>query len=448
MLKGAFVKHLRNKNAWLLSLVLLLVVAVACGPAVPPEEVEGEIEVPEAETAETAVDEPAEESSADASPFIDAEVTEPEILPMEVDAADLTTTESGLQYYDIEVGTGDMPEDGDIVSVEYQMWLQEGNTFIDSTMGQPSEFILGSEQVFPGWNEGMLSMKEGGLRQLVIPPELALGEEGFGDFIPPNSTIILEVGLVSFRKSPQPTEVDAADFETTETGLQYYDIVVGDGVTPETGDSVEMEYAIWLQEGNTYVASSEDRGGVSFSFPVGGGQVFPGWEEGVLTMAEGGTRQLIIPPDLGLGEQGVSGLVPPNATLIMEMTLVSVTKAPEQTEVDPADYETTESGLQYYDIVVGDGATPEIGQTVRVHYSGWLEDGTLFDSSVQRGEPFTFPLGMGAVIPGWDEGVATMQVGGKRQLRIPSELGYGDAGGGPIPPGATLIFDVELLGVE
>jgi peptidylprolyl isomerase len=165
-------------------------------------------------------------------------------------------------------------------------------------------------------------------------------------------------------------------------------------------------------------------------------------------MAEGGTRQLIIPPELGLGEQGVSGLVPPNATLIMEMTLVSVVPAPKQTEVDPADYETTESGLQYYDIVVGDGATPEVGQTVVVHYSGWLEDGTLFDSSVQRGEPFTFPLGQGAVIAGWDEALATMQVGGKRQLRIPPELGYGEAGGGPIPPGATLIFDVELLEVQ
>lgn len=165
-------------------------------------------------------------------------------------------------------------------------------------------------------------------------------------------------------------------------------------------------------------------------------------------MAEGGTRQLIIPPDLGLGEQGVSGLVPANATLIMEMTLVSVTAAPRQAEVDPADYETTESGLQYYDIEVGDGASPELGQTVVVHYSGWLEDGTLFDSSVQRGQPFEFPLGAGAVVSGWDEGVASMQVGGIRQLRIPAELAYGESGAGSIPPGATLIFDVELLEVK
>jgi peptidylprolyl isomerase len=353
-----------------------------------------------------------------------------------------------LKFYDIEEGNGDSPEEGDIVSVDYTMWLQEGNTYLDSTMGQPIEFILGSEQVFQGWNEGVLSMKEGGQRQLVIPPELALGEEGYGDFIPPDSTIVLEVNLVSFRQTPQPTETDAEDFETTDSGLQYYDLVVGEGESPESGDSVEVEFAIWLQDGNSYVASSEDQSGGSFTFLVDSGQVFPGWEEGVQSMAVGGTRQLIIPPELGLGEQGVSGLVPANSTLVMEMTLLSVTKAPKQTEVDPEDYTTTESGLQYYDIVVGDGATPEAGQTVTVHYSGWLEDGTLFDSSVQRGEPFPFPLGQGAVIAGWDEGVATMKVGGIRQLRIPPELAYGEAGGGPIPPGATLIFDVELLGVE
>ncbi len=441
-----------NKNAWLLATLLLLVLVVACGPAVPPEDADSEATATETGTAveETAVDETnnlSEDASLDSSPFIDAAPVEPDILPMEVAAADYVTTDSGLQYYDIVEGTGAAPESGDIVSVDYSMWLQDGPTFIDSTMGQPTEFILGSEQVFAGWNEGLLTMQEGGQRQLVIPPDLALGEEGFGDFIPPNSTIILEINLMSFRKSPQPTETDAADFETTDTGLQYFDIVKGDGATPEAGDSVEVEFAIWLQDGNSYVASSEDQGG-SFSFPVGAGQVFPGWEEGVLTMAEGGTRQLIIPSELGLGEQGVSGLVPPNATLIMEMTLVSVVPAPKQTEVDPADYETTESGLQYYDIVVGDGATPEAGQTVVVHYSGWLEDGTLFDSSVQRGDPFPFPLGQGAVIAGWDEGVATMKVGGVRQLRIPAELAYGDTGGGPIPPGATLIFDVELLEVQ
>ncbi len=110
---------------------------------------------------------------------------------------------------------------------------------------------------------------------------------------------------------------------------------------------------------------------------------------------------------------------------------------------------TTASGLQYEDLVAGEGPAAQAGNTVSVHYTGWLEDGTKFDSSVDRGTPFEFPLGGGRVIPGWDEGVAGMQVGGKRRLTIPSELGYGATGaGGVIPPNATLIFEVELLEIK
>lgn len=109
----------------------------------------------------------------------------------------------------------------------------------------------------------------------------------------------------------------------------------------------------------------------------------------------------------------------------------------------------TASGLEYIDTVIGDGQTPQRGQTVVVHYTGRLEDGTKFDSSVDRGSPLRFTLGIGQVIKGWDEGLSTMQVGGQRQLIIPSDLGYGARGAGHvIPPHATLVFDVELLGVE
>src|SRR5207302_8209169 len=112
------------------------------------------------------------------------------------------------------------------------------------------------------------------------------------------------------------------------------------------------------------------------------------------------------------------------------------------------DIQTTGSGLRYIDERVGDGPTPQNGQTVNVHYTGWLTNGQKFDSSVDRGQPFSFPLGQGRVIRGWDEGLKGMKVGGKRKLTIPSKLGYGAQGaGGLIPPHATLIFDVELLGL-
>jgi peptidylprolyl isomerase len=109
---------------------------------------------------------------------------------------------------------------------------------------------------------------------------------------------------------------------------------------------------------------------------------------------------------------------------------------------------TTASGLKYIDVVVGKGASPAAGKQVKVHYTGTLDNSTKFDSSVDRREPFTFVIGVGQVIPGWDEGVMTMKVGGKRKLIIPAKLGYGARGAGSvIPPNATLHFDVELLEV-
>ena len=181
------------------------------------------------------------------------------------------------------------------------------------------------------------------------------------------------------------------------------------------------------------------------------GQVIPGWDEGIALMSKGSKAVLVIPPKLAYGGRGAGDVIPPDATLIFDVELVDVRpgapKAP--TAVDKTDYVETDSGLKYYDFVVGDGPKPLPGQTVSVDDPGWLLDGEKFDSSLDRGEPFSFDIGMGQVIGGWDQGVADMQVGGKRQLVIPAELGYGDRGAGNvIPPGATLVFEVELLDVD
>ena len=120
----------------------------------------------------------------------------------------------------------------------------------------------------------------------------------------------------------------------------------------------------------------------------------------------------------------------------------------ERTHVAEDGMTTTPSGLQYRDEAVGDGPEAKAGQNVSVHYTGTLQDGSKFDSSRDRGQPLNFTLGVGQVIKGWDEGVQGMRVGGRRQLVIPPELGYGARGIGPIPPNSTLHFDVELMGVR
>jgi peptidylprolyl isomerase len=145
---------------------------------------------------------------------------------------------------------------------------------------------------------------------------------------------------------------------------------------------------------------------------------------------------------------------PARDVLLMSQSTLTLTQNPtsEAAPVNPAQDEnlvTTASGLKYVDLIEGTGAQPQRGQTVSVHYTGTLENGTQFDSSHDRGRPFQFRLGVGQVIQGWDEGISSMKVGGRRKLIIPANLAYGERGaGGVIPPNATLIFDVELLRIS
>lgn len=231
---------------------------------------------------------------------------------------------------------------------------------------------------------------------------------------------------------------------TTASGLIIEDLVIGSGEAAQAGRGVRVHYTGWLTTGEKF-DSSKDRN-EPFGFPLGESHVIPGWDEGVAGMQPGGVRRLTIPPALAYGEDGAGGVIPPNATLVFEVELLEIEKGLDMTMRDPR---KTDSGLAYDDEVLGTGAEAKSGRYVSVHYTGWLTNGIKFDSSRDRDEPFSFPLGGRRVIAGWDEGVAGMKVGGVRKLVIPPELGYGARGaGGVIPPNATLVFLVELLDVQ
>lgn len=220
-------------------------------------------------------------------------------------------------------------------------------------------------------------------------------------------------------------------------GLTVADVVVGDGAEVVEGDLITAHYTGWVYTDGVKAEEPFDSSvarGEPATFPIGVGRLIKGWDQGLPGMRVGGTRELVIAPDLAYGEMERPN-IPANSTLYFTIELLAI------------------PSVEIIDTLVGDGAIAEAGDKVEMHYTGWLyvdgEKGEQFDSSHDRGQTFPFQLGAGQVIPGWDKGVAGMQVGGQRTLIIPSELGYGPKGaGGVIPPNATLMFDVELMGIE
>jgi peptidylprolyl isomerase len=212
--------------------------------------------------------------------------------------------------------------------------------------------------------------------------------------------------------------------------LQYEDLVIGTGASPASTDTVTVHYTGTLQDGTVFDASRLHGGPVSFPL----NQVIKGWTEGVGSMKVGGTRRLVVPPQLGYGNRA-NGPIPANSTLTFIVELIDIPNGVPQVKIE--------------DVQVGTGAEAVAGKQVTVHYTGKLENGAKFDSSLDRNQPYTFELGSGEVIAGWDQGLLGMKVGGKRRLTIPPELAYGEQGfSDVIPPNATLIFEVELLDVQ
>ena len=246
-----------------------------------------------------------------------------------------------------------------------------------------------------------------------------------------------------------PGEVVFGDCLESDSGLKWWVIEAGavDLDSPKPTDTVTVHYTGWLEDGTKF-DSSVDRGQPA-TFLLN--RVIRGWTEGLGRMKSGGKYKFRIPAHLAYGSRGRPS-IPPDSTLIFDVELIDImdyAKVPpmEQLPGNPVTGEatTSDSGLSWYDMTHGSGDQPAgATSTVEVHYTGWLNDGTKFDSSVDRGQTISFPLN--GVIAGWTEGVSSMKVGGKRKLIIPSNLGYGPNGMPPvIPGGATLVFDVELI---
>ncbi|HXC06700.1 MAG TPA: FKBP-type peptidyl-prolyl cis-trans isomerase [Bacteroidia bacterium] len=269
------------------------------------------------------------------------------------------------------------------------------------------------------------------------------------------ASVTLITGCAMFKHKDKPcvtTVVKNPETIKTASGLQFKLTTKGCGVKAENGDNVKVHYTGKLT--NDTVFDSSIPRGEPIEFKLGAHRVIKGWDEGIALMHVGDKALLTIPADLGYGARG-QGKIPPNSTLIFEVELVSLTEGLKPWNAKGKDTLTTTSGLKVVflsdtklpDFVSTNTANmPVAGNKVKVHYSGFLLDGSMFDSSVERGQPFEFSLGQGMVIKGWDEGIALLHKGEKAKLIVPYQLAYGERGHPPqIPAKATLVFDVELV---
>lgn len=256
----------------------------------------------------------------------------------------------------------------------------------------------------------------------------------------------LIIKKVAVKSDLRPFNTAGKDTITTPSGLKYIIVKKGDGEKVETRDKVTVHYNGFLENGD-FFDSSVNRG-KPFSTQIGVGKVIRGWDEGFGYLNVGDSVRLIIPSDLAYGSRD-RGRIPGNSTLIFDVVVLDLVKAitAKPFNIENITPQITDSGIKIYKTqVVDDAQLPRPGQKVSVHYTGYLSDGTKFDSSVERAEPIVIILGKNSVIRGWEESLLLFREGEKGRIVIPSELAYGKNGRRPIiPPNATLVFDIELL---
>jgi peptidylprolyl isomerase len=360
--------------------------------------------------------------------------------------SDYIKTESGLQLKIFNPGQGNFPAPGDMVTAHYTGKLLDGTIFDSSVQrGTPFDFEVGTGQVIKGWDEGFQLLKKGAKATFIIPADLAYGDRSMGS-IPPNSVLIFDVELIDIKPGIkiEAFNVSGKEIKETASGVKYISVKKGTGPVVEADCNVEFHYTAFLEDMKIF--DSTHKKGQTLKVLAGNRSLIPGLDEGLLLMKEGDHTRFIIPPQLGFGS-AKNGAIPANATLIFDIEMVKVN--PKIT-IKPYAIEgkrvyNHSSGLQYIIIEEGSGERVEPNQSVEMHYTGYLADGTIFDSSIKRNQPFSFKLGLNQVIKGWEIAVPLMKVGDKMRLILPPDLGYGDRAVGNIPPNSQLTFDVELL---
>jgi len=269
--------------------------------------------------------------------------------------------------------------------------------------------------------------------------------------------IIITTVLISCSIEPEVT--------TLKSGLQYLDDSLGTGREAKADNLVSIHFKGWMVPKDTASelfsdwTTDQSKGMLSLGdskmrnqpvkFILNSGSFIKGTDEGIVGMKTGGIRTIIIPSKLAYGEAGI-GFIPPNTDLkvVVELLEVKDKVVAEMWKVDSTLFKTTPSGLKYAIISQGNGPAIELNKTVTIHYSGYLLNGTIFDSSVERDEPIMFVVGQGQVMPGWDEGMQLLKKGDKARFIIPPQLGYGEMQLEKIPANSTLIFDTEVIDVK
>jgi FKBP-type peptidyl-prolyl cis-trans isomerase len=402
-------------------------------------------------------------------------------------------TANGL-YYKIIKNSNDTlkPRIGDWVSLQMK-WQYKDSVMFDSYKSQPDNpirFQLPASDFKGDIYEGLKLMSAGDSAVFLVNSD-SLFKKTFRQpsrpkFVDTNSVITFHIKLLSVDNPQALAKKEQEDLDAylkskqitvqpTASGIYFIQTAPGKGVKIDTGIWVSVHFKVALIDGKQLFSSYDREEPMSFEY----GKRFdtPGVEEAIGMMKKGEKATVIVPSRLAFGETGRGGIVPPFATMVYELEIVNVqTKAEHEKaaadEKKKADEKLTKnkndemtnlnkylkekgiavkptaSGIYYIEKVKGSGAKAMAGKKVKVHYTGTLLNGTKFDSSRDRNQPFEFTLGQGQVIKGWDEGIALMNVGGKATLIIPSSMAYGERDMGTIPPYSTLVFDVELVEVK